>query len=535
MGSGFGFRTIFMSLFWPALLALVASAVALPANVPPQANIISASDEPPDIDSLNPKYSSVEAGQVYEMHQDVADNFKQTFDTGRYNEETKEARKPPKALPNLQGLTDDPSGYNEVAIKTSFRKGKNEGWSELSALAAEYKEKFAGLQSLAENVTFVESEIKEQQKLVSGFGQMKNALLNMIGKADVVSSSMKHQAEAFKKTQLAQLNLLAANEKDLAAQRAQKDEIEYKYNSMIQEADLKAAQSFATLRERDHIPAFVDYGLATLLTTDETDTQTDLKMKVKTETAMREKLAQIQKATTDYKHDQEEATAIEKARLKTNEQRYQQESDRLKKDAIDGFESNLELARKQFQKATSTKYGHAFLNLVGAVDPMAAAAAAGPQTPEGEVETLDKDTSDIVAKARTELDVEKKQYNAAFKLSADKQQADLTQLKAEKEKIDSLNARLDADLKNVRMFASMGMASKGVTIEHINTHLPSFAESANPSNEASEGAAQHAGKGVDQLVSQMEKVKADFNSMVTKSDKKKEGGAAEEGKAKKSL
>merc|ERR1719316_370136 len=119
---------------------------------------------------------------------------------------------------------------------------------------------------------------------------------------------------------------------------------------------------------------------------------------------------------------------------------------------------------------------------------MAAAAAAGPQTPEGEVETLDKDTSDIVAKARTELDVEKKQFNAAFKLSADKQQADLTQLKAEKEKIDSLNARLDADLKNVRMFASLGMASKGV----------------------------------DQLVSQMEKVKADFNSMVTKSDKKKE-------------
>merc|ERR1711990_437183 len=151
---GFGFRTIFMSLFWPALLALVASAVALPANVPPQANIISASDEPPDIDSLNPKYSSVEAGQVYEMHQDAADNFKQTFDTGRYNEETKEARKPPKALPNLQGLTDDPAGYNEVAIKTSFRKGKNEGWSELSTLAAEYKEKFAGLQSLAENVTF---------------------------------------------------------------------------------------------------------------------------------------------------------------------------------------------------------------------------------------------------------------------------------------------------------------------------------------------------------------------------------------------
>merc|ERR1711934_1213531 len=204
---------------------------------------------------------------------------------------------------------------------------------------------------------------------------------------------MKHQAEAVKATATAQSNLVAASEKDMTTQHRKEQQIQYDYNRAIQEAELRAAQTFAELRSKESLPAEVDSSLATMLTTDENAQEADLKMKVATDTAMRDKLATIQRQEADYLHEQQGATQIEKARLNTALQKFQSDTDKMKKESIDAMETNLEQARTMHKKATTTQYGHTFVSLIGSVNPAAAAAAAGPLSPQAEVEKLDSDSS----------------------------------------------------------------------------------------------------------------------------------------------
>lgn len=494
------------------ILVLVAQCNAL---APRQDLKFGSSDSPPDIDHLDPKYGSKEEGQIYEMHEDSAKEHKQTFETQRFLKETEVATTKKKPLPSLESLKDDPGEYNTVAVKKAARKGQTEGWSELTQLAEDYKEKHAALVALQANVSGVETSIKDQRDLIAGFGKMKNALLNMIGKSDVVLSSMKHQAEAVKATATAQLNLVAASEKDMTTQHRKEQQIQYDYNRAIQEAELRAAQTFAELRSKESLPAEVDYSLATMLTTDENAQEADLKMKVATDTAMRDKLATIQRQEADYLHEQQEATQIEKARLNTALQKFQSDTDKMKKESIDAMETNLEQARTMHKKATTTQYGHTFVSLIGSVNPAAAAAAAGPLSPQAEVEKLDSDSSYIVDKAKTEAELEKKLLSTELKMTTDKQQTELAALTKAKAKIDELDARMKTDLKHVRMFSSQVMSGKGVAIEHINEHMPSFADNSNgPEDTRSEVAKSVEHKSPAQIVSQMEKIKSDFNAAV---------------------